>query len=218
MTTMKTEILTCLRRNLETDLDAWLLQTRFGRRKNTLVYMRKLPEAIQKIELSVEIHPLDHPDAAAALYPFVEVRMAAVNALVMEMTGGDVELAGEEDFTLRQPVALTSGGSGLGGRWPIFQADSVPGVVNQAKSFLRKWTVPFLTLYSTPAGICEAYDRSDARVTNELDQKLRVVAAMVLCDRVADALGVMERCFGRPGPRRRYQSVFEYLASKAHGT
>jgi hypothetical protein len=82
------------------------------------------------------------------------------------------------------------------------------------KSFLQRWTLPFLDTYSAPRGICDAYERDDARVINDLSQKLRVVAAMVLCGRSDDAVGVMEKWFGKPGPRKRYQRVFDYLSAK----
>ena len=212
---METEIKECLRANLERGLDAWLLQFGFIRRKSALVYARELAESVQKIEIAVEIHPKDRPDSAAAVYPWLEVSMAAVDKLALEMIGGDVALLpGLPGGTLKEPIEFASA-KAAGARWFIFQSDSVPGIVGEMKSFLQQWTIPFLNLYSTPAGICEAYDRGDARVINDLAQKLRVAAAMVLCGRTADAIGVMDRWFGKPGPRKQYQRVFDYLTAKS---
>ena len=81
------------------------------------------------------------------------------------------------------------------------------------KSFLLQWTLAILNLCSTPAGICEVYDRGDGRVMNDLSQKLRVAAAMMICGRTRDALGVMERWFGKPSLRKRYERVFDYLTT-----
>ncbi len=211
MTSMKTEIKGCLCANLDNGLDAWIIQSGFVRRKNTLVYARELTEAVQKIEVAIEIHPKDQPDAAAVVFPFVDVRMDAVNSLVMKMVNGDGSLIGAPEITLREPIAFTSGNKGLGARWPIFQPDSVPEVVSELRSFLQRWTIPFLDSYKTPPGICEAYDRGDARV---ITHHLHVAAAMALCGRTADAVAVMERHFGRPGPRKRYQRVFDYLIGR----
>jgi hypothetical protein len=214
MNSMKAEIKECLCVNLDSELDTWLSQFGFARRENTLLYSRTLPEAIQYIEIALEIHPKDRPDAAAIVFPFLEVRMDHVNRLLTKMTDGDTALIGAPNITLRQPIAFTSGDSGLGARWPIFQPDSVSEVVREMKSFLQRWTLPFLDTYSAPRGICDAYERDDARVINDLSQKLRVVAAMVLCGRSDDAVGVMEKWFGKPGPRKRYQRVFDYLSAK----
>jgi hypothetical protein len=214
MNSMKAEIEACLRANLETGLDAYLVSLGFNRRKNTLIYSRELADAIQKIEVPVEIHPADRPDSAAAVYPWLSVSIDAVDKLALEMVGGDESLlSGLSGTTLRQPIEFTSA-KAAHARWFVFQPDSVPVIVGEMKSFLEQWTVPFLDLYSTPAGICSAYDHSDARVINDLAQKLRVAAAMVLCGRAKDALGVMDRWFGKPGPRKRYQRVFDHLAAK----
>lgn len=211
MNSMKAEIEACLRTNLETGLDAYLASLGFIRRKNALTYSRKLAEAIQKIEVPVEIHPGDRPDSAAAVYPWLSVSIEAVEALALEMVGGDESLlSGLPGTTLRQPIEFTSA-KAAHARWFVFQEDSVPGIVGGMKSFLEQWTAPFLDLYSTPAGVCSAYEKGDARVINDLAQKLRVAAAMVLCGRSTDALRVMDRWFGTPGLRKRYKRVFDYL-------
>jgi hypothetical protein len=140
----------------------------------------------------------------------LEVSIDTVDKLALEMVGGDVSLlSGLPGSTLREPIEFTSA-KAMHARWFIFQPDSVPGVVVEVRSFLQQWTLPFLDLYSTPAGICDAYDRGDARVVTS---NVRVVAAMVLCGRTADAIGVMERWFGKPGPRKRYKRVFDYLTA-----
>lgn len=211
---MENDIKERLRADLERGLDAWLLESAFARRKNALIYTRELAESIQKIEVAVEIHPKDRPDSAAAVYPWLEVSITAVDKLVLEMVGGDMSLLpGLPGGTLREPVEFTSA-KAAHARWFIFKPDSVSGAVSEMKSFLQQWTLPFLDFYSTPAGICEAYDRGDARVINDLAQKLRVAAAMLLCGRAADAVGVMDRWFGKPGPRKQYQRVFDYLTAK----
>lgn len=215
MNSMKAEIEACLRANLETGLDAPLASLGFSRRTTGLSYSRRLADAAQKIEVAVEIHPADRPDSAAAIYPWLSVSIDAVEKLVLEMVGGDVSLlSGLPGGTLREPIEFTSA-KAAHARWFVFQPDSVPGIVDEMKLFLQQWTLPFLDRYSTPADICEMYDRGDARVMNDLAQKLRVAAAMVLCGRTADAIGVMDRWFGKPGPRKRYQRVFDHLAANS---
>lgn len=211
MSSQRADIEACVCQRLGDLVDKPLIAAGFRRGKNSLIYSREVGDSMQKIDVAIEHHPKDDPNSAAAVYPQLEVRMGSVNSLVMEMVGGDPALNAAPDITLREPIAFTSGNKGLGARWFIYQADSVPGVIAEMKAFLQEWTIPFLDCYMTPAQICDAYDHGDGRVLPGLRQWLRVVAAMVLCGRKADAMSVMERHFGKPGPRRRYHRVFEYL-------
>jgi len=214
MSSQRAEIKACVCHWLEGIVDEPLQAARFRRRKASLIYSRKVGESVQRIDVAIQHHPQDAPNAAAAISPDLEVRMDSVNALVMEMVAGDHELSGGPDVTLWEPIAFTSGNKGLGARWLIYQPDSVPGVIAEMREFLRRWTIPFLDHYTTPSDICGAYDRGDGRVLQGLPQPLRVVAAMLLCGRNADALRVMEQWFGKLGPRRQYHRVFEYLEAR----
>ena len=37
---------------------------------------------------------------------------------------------------------------------------------------------------------------------------------MIICGRAGDAVGIVERCFGKPGLRKHDQWVFDYLTVK----
>lgn len=211
MNNMTQEIEACVRANLATGLDMSLAAHGFTRRKDSLNYSRKLPEAVQQIRVSIEIHPKDQPNAAAAVYPYMRVSIDAVNALVREITSGGEDLAGTSDITLNQPIDFTAAKVARA-RWPIYQPDSVPSVVDDMKSFLEQYALPFLDVYSTPAGVCREYEDHGGARGGPLSY-LHIVAAMVLCGRTADAIAVAERYYGRrTGTRKRYQRVFDYLA------
>lgn len=126
-------------------------------------------------------------------------------------------LGGGPDTTLREPIEFTSP-KGIGSRWFIYQPDSVPGVISEMQCFLQEWGIPFLDYYTSPDAICDAYDHGDERVINDRSYKIRVVAAMVLLNRVSDAMQVLEKWFGKAGPRRQYRSVFRYLESRSATT
>lgn len=218
MSSMKSEIKACVCESLSEGLDEQLASNDFSRRKNSLIYSRRLPKADQRIEVVIEIHPADCPNAAAAIYPWLEVSMDSVNSVAKEMVGSDETLLGGlPDTTMREPIEFTSP-KGIGSRWFIYQPDSVPGVVSEMKCFLQQWGIPFLDYYTSPDAICDAYDRGDERVINDRTQKLRVVAAMVLLDRVGDAMKVAEKWFGKAGPRKQCRSVFSYLESRSATT
>lgn len=218
---MKNDVLQSVRSCLASELDTRLKELGFGRRANSLIYQRRFSGASQRIEVSVELRPRDNLEAAAAIYPWLEVCIPIVDELVSVMTDGDESLtpglrgksSGASVTTLREPIEFTSA-KAASARWFLYQPDSVRGTVIEAGEFLEHWTLPFLNAYATPKDMCEAYDRDDERVINTHATKLRVVAAMVLCGRTADATDVMNRWFGYPGPRARYRRVFEYLAAK----
>ena len=218
---MKNDVLQTVRSCLASELDTRLQEFGFSRRANSLIYQRRLSDASQRIDVFIELRPRDNLEAAAAMYPWLEVRIPIVDELVSVMTDGDVSLApwlrgkspGESVTTLREPIEFTSA-KAASARWFLYQPDSVLSTVIEAREFLRRWTLPFLNAYATPKDMCEAYDRDDARVINIHATKLRVVAAMVLCGRTADAVRVMNRWFGNPGSREKYERVFEYLNAK----
>jgi hypothetical protein len=209
------EIRKCLCANLHKELDPCLAKLGIVRPTKTLIYRRELAQAVQKVETVVEIHPADRPESAAAVYPWLDVTIPAVEKIFLNFAETDALWpAGLAGVTLREPIEFTSA-KAMQARWFIFQPDSVPAVVSGLKSFLLRWTIPFLDEYATTVDVCEAYDRGDPRVTNDRTHRLHVVAAMLLSGRKMDAVKIMERWFGKPGLRKYYTRVFDYLASEA---
>lgn len=193
------------------DVDEYLAKYRFSRRKNSLVYSRALPEAIQKIDVSIGIHPRDRRDALADVYPWLEINMMSLEKPLLEMFAKEAALkSSNPTSTMRQPMGFTSAKADFG-RWFIWRPDSTVDVVRDFVLFLDRWTLPFLNSYTNPSDMCAAYERKDIRVINTLEQALRVVAAMVLTNRFDDALAIMTHRFGKPGIRKGYESVFSYL-------
>lgn len=214
MSSMRTEIKACVSESLRELLDEPLASSGFSRRRNGLVYSRLLPEAVQRIDVAFEIHPRDNRNAAAAIYPWIEISMDSVNAIAKEMVDGDETLLGDlPDTTLQEPAEFTAP-KGIGARWFIYQPDSVPAAVTEMGRFFDKWTIPFLDYYASPNAICTAYGQGDERASSVLHAPaLRIAAAMVVLGRYDDAQKVADKWFGKAGPRRRYRSVFEYLES-----
>lgn len=180
------------------------------RRKDSQCYRRKCPEAKQSIDVSVEHLPRDNSNAAAAIYPWLKVDIPEVNEFVIEMTDGDKALLLPNAATLSQPIEFTSP-KGIGARWYLYQPDSVPVVVRKFVEFSQRWVFPFLDAYCDPAGIVKLFRARDERVLTDEMQLLRVAAAMVLTGEIAAAREMLAGRFSRPGPRRRYGKVFEFL-------
>jgi hypothetical protein len=213
--TMKDEIKATLIAGLEAILDPYMSGRGFARGKASLVYKREIHGSTQIIDIALQIHPKDRPDSAAAVYPQMEVLVPAVDQVLDEMVAGNLGLLeGVTGGTSRQPVAFTSERQ-HSGRWFIFQPDSVPGVVESIKNFIERWTIPFLDVYFRPQDILTADESGDGRLARDRAQTMRVVAAALACKRRGDALARMEKSFGAPGLRRRYQQVFDYIQQAA---
>lgn len=212
--TMKDEIKACLIVNLETRLDPYLFGRGFKRSKSSLIYKRQIMGAAQSIDLALQIHPKDRSDAAAAIYPRMEVLVPAVDEVLDELVQGNLGLLeGVTGGKSKQPIGFTSEKEHPG-RWFIFQPDSVPGIVEDLRTFLERWTIPLLDTYATAEDIVAADERNDGRIPRDRAQILRTVAAALVSDRPDRALAVMERWFASPGLRRRYQQVFDFIGPR----
>jgi hypothetical protein len=209
--TEKNEIKSCVIAGLETALDQYMVENSFRRSSSGLTYKRKLNGASQKVSILIEMHPKDDPNAAAAIYPQMEVLIPDVDEVLEEMVGPNLGLL--EGITAgisRQPIGFISEKIHHG-RWYLYQPDSVPGTVEDIRSFMERWTIPFLDRYATPEDVVAADEGKDGRLARDRAQMMRVVAASLVCGRRDYARGLMERHFGAPGARRRYQQVFEYI-------
>ncbi len=208
---MKNEIKACLIASLESTLDPYLAERGFTRRAKSLVYKRKYQGAIQTIDNLVQVHPKDNPNAAAAVYPIMEVHVPVVDRVMDDMIAGNRSLMeGCSKGLSNQPIDFTSQKAELG-RWFVYQADSVPEIVQCIRSFIERWTMPFLDVYTTAEGIVAAHERQDGRMVVDRAHVMRVVAAALVCNRRDYALAQMEKWLGRPVTRRRYQQVYDYI-------
>lgn len=208
---MKVEIMACLISSLETTLDPYMVGHGFARRAKSLVYERKFQGSTQSVDVEVQIHPKDKPKAAAAVYPRMEVRVPAVDRMLKDMIGDNLGLMeGITKGLSSQPIDFTSQKAQLG-RWYIYQPDSVPEVVQGIRSFMERWTMPFLDVYATPEDIVAADEREDGRIVADRAHIMRVVAAALVCNRKYYAEALMEKRLGALGARRRYQKVYDYI-------
>lgn len=208
---MRREIKKKLISRMEIQLDPSLGEVGFKRRKGSLTYKRKHSRSTQVIDLLMEIHPRDNPNAAAAIYPRMKIIMPEVDVVLEEMTQKDsLILEGVTGGVSRQPIGFTSQKEHVG-RWYLYQEDSISEAVEEIRKFVDRWTLPFLDVYATPEDVISADQRNDGRLVRDRAQMMRVVAASLVCHRRDYADEVMEKYLGAPGARRRYQRVFEYI-------
>ena len=136
---MKDEIKGCVRDSLLNSLDPYMLEQGFSRSKSSLIYKRLIHGSTQKIELSLQIHPKDDPNAAAAVYPQMEVLIPAADTILEEMIGDNLGLLeGITGGTSKQPIAFTSE-KAHDGRWLViipFLSGRITGLHAASLSFM----------------------------------------------------------------------------------
>jgi len=209
--TMKAEIKRSLIASLEACLDPYMLENGFLRGKASLIYVRNIRGSTQKIDLSIQIYPKDNLNASAAIYPQMEVLVPEVDMVLDAMIGDNLGLLeGVTGGTSKQPIGVTSE-KAHAGRWFVYQSDSVQGLVDEIKVFIKHWTMPFLDGYATPENILATDQRNDGRLLRDRAQMMRVVAAALACDRRDYAQELMEKWLGTLGVRRRYEQVYKYI-------
>jgi hypothetical protein len=205
------EIIACILNSMVSRLDPYMLEQGFSRTKSSLIYKRSLRGSTQKVDLSIQAHPKDNPNAAVAVYPQMEVLIPAADAILTEMIGDNPGLLeGITGGTSKQPIAFTSEKS-HDGRWFVYQPDSVPEMIDGIRAFIEQWTMPLLDAYSTAEDVLAVDQREDRRLARDRAQMMRVVAAALTIKRKDYAQAMMEKWLGSPGTRRRYERVYDYI-------
>ena len=213
MRTQKAEVRNSVCDSLLAQADEPLRERGFERRRGSLVYTRRLEGGNQKVHVAIEQYPSDEPDAAAAIYPWYILCLPDVNDVARAMVDDQTELGGDFAITFAGPIEWTAP-TGVGARWYLYQPESVPGVIATVRDFVLAWTVPFLDRYRTPEDVANAAVEGEACAAHTHQDILRVIAAKTMCGHRSAAGAMLDRWFGKPGPRKRYSKAFEYL--RAH--
>ncbi len=209
---LKDEIKTSLIANMQDLLDPYMGEQGFKRRAKSLVYKREYKLATQVIDMHLQIHPKDNPNASAAIYPFMEVHVPAVDRVLGKLVEGNPGLLeGTTNGRSSQPIGFTSQKADPG-RWYVYQQDSVPEIVVSVRAFIERWVVPFLDVYATPEDIVATDERGDGRMVLDRAHIMRVVAAALVCNRQDHAQAVMEKRLSALGARLRYRQVYDYIS------
>ena len=209
---MRAEIKACVITNLSMHLDQFMSENGFRRTHRSLRYTRDFQRSIQSVDIVIQIHPKDNSNAAAAVYPFMEVKVPTADKVREEMIGENLGLLeGVTNGLSRQPIEFIAEKKEKA-RWFVFQPDSVREIIIALKSFLERITIPLLDTYATPEQILECHQRPDGRIVVDRAQLMRVISAALVCDQISYAQSLMEDKLGTVGARKRYQQVFDYIS------
>ncbi len=192
-------------------LDEPLKAVGFTRKKRSLVYVRDLNEAEQRITLSIHSHPRYKPGAEAHIYPSLQLVMPCVSEVALALVkGAKMLLAGTPEIVLGQPIDFVAP-KDAHVRWFATGDEQFVAACDSIRAFLTRWVLPFLSEVSRPADLLRLYETDDARIMKTERWHIFVVAAYHVVGRLGSGREVVRQEFGSPGLRKRYAPLFESL-------
>ena len=197
-------------------LDRYLENQGFRRRRNSLHYSRRVAHGSQLLLLFFDVGPRYAPGALAHLLPQARLILPHLNQAVQEMVAEAPDLIATTEFTFSEQLhnaAPHHVGTGEATRWFVYDLDSARECIVSMRRFLEQWTIPFLNRYTSVASLIEGYEQKDECLPQDRRFLLFVTAAYLVIGRPERAMQVLEDKLGRPGARRQYAKVFEYVSA-----
>ena len=204
------DVRTLVKEMMKNELDSFLEQHGFSRKKNTMKYVRTAGEANQEIEMTLFLKPNYEKTADAHIYPNLTVTMASVNKISLDMVRDKLLLANAPDITLRQPVELVAPKE-CRVRWFVKGDNWIEAVGSSMKDFFQQWVVEFLKCYATPLDIVNCYEKQDKRVILQEHMYIHIAAAYIVLGDSKSALEVLQKNFHSKVAVKRYAKAFEYF-------
>lgn len=206
----KNDVRVIVKEMMKNELDSFLEQYGFSRKKNAMKYVRATGEANQEIEMTLFLKPKYEKSADAHIYPNLSVTMPSVNKISLDMVGDKLLLANAPDITLRQPVELVAPKE-CRIRWFIRGDNRIEAISSSMKDFFEKWVLEFLNCYETPLDIVKCYEKQDRRVILQEHMYIHIAAAYVVLGDSKNALEVLKKNFHSKVAIKRYAKAFEYF-------
>lgn len=191
-------------------LDAHLRCLGFSRRKRSTAFVRETAEARQTIDITYDVRPRYARDADAHVLPGLRVEFPRVNAIALQMVGGEARMLGGGVSTLGEPIDFVAPKSETP-RWLPAGIDGFLQVGDDIHSFIERWAIPFLDEYQTVEALVYGYERSDWRLLLTQHSYVYIAAAYIVLHEPEKASQVITTNLGAPGLRRVFAPVFEYF-------
>jgi hypothetical protein len=170
-------------------------------------------DVAQRLDLTFDYRPSHDPEADVYVLPWVRVDCPKVGKVILAMARRDVvSLPGAPDAVVSQPLEFAAP-KGYHARWYATGTEEILYMVRAIRECLDHWGMAFLDEFTRIDSFISAYERCDYRWPKTVQDFIRIVAAYVLVEKPHRASRVLEERFGKPGPRRKYAKLFEYVDS-----
>lgn len=214
MTESKSDVHKTLCRVLAAELDPYLETKGFVRESNSLEYVRSCEAGEQVLLMDFDYKPTIDSRANARICPWLRLKFPEVNRIASEMVGGNTSLiGGSPDITLAQPMDFVVPKNAHVYWFTYGQEDDYVLCARSIKGYIEEWIVPFLNEYTTVNSLANYFETRDERIPAQRHFYIYLAAAFVLLEQPAKAMEVLEKKFGKAGPRREYARAFEYVGN-----
>ncbi len=186
------------------ELDMPMARDGWSRRHSSIIYKRKVSESAQELFIH---HESRH--ARWCIYPMYAITFAKVQAIVNEIIGDDRSLVYQPTGpTISTPIEFICQKQRKTW-WALSDSSELPSAFADLRSVLERWTLPFLNHLTTVRNLCDVITKGAPTL---VIQPVIAVAAYLAGGDYARAVAFAEEHMGKPGPRKHYLKVFEYLA------
>ena len=198
----------CAVQALFSELDDYFANNNFKRRKNGMVYSRRIGTTIQKIEMTYFSHPFYHRDALAHIYPHIQVFFPAINRTAQKFADGIIPATWMDKFTIRQPAQVYTQSRDF----LVFSAHG-NDLKREMIAFFEEYTMPLLDQLTREEDYIVLFENGDKRIIWDDNQYWYLISAYVNAGHLEKAYRLAETRFGKPGSREQYAKVFAFLES-----
>lgn len=192
------------------ELDSFMKEEGFERRKNGLVYTRKTGITIQKIDMVFYSNPSYCKNALAHIYPHIQIYFPEINNTAKTIADNLIPEKWIDEFTIRQPIQVFTNSKD----WYLSEPDHYEPIKSEILAFLEQHTMPLLDLLTCEDAYLTLYESKDRRIIWDDNQYLYIISAYVNRKEYRKAQQVFEQRFGKPGVRKRYEKVLCILKER----
>ena len=193
--------------SLASELDFYFEERGFKRRKNGLIYVRKVGTTIKKIDMVFFSNPSYYQNVLAHIYPHMEILFPNVNSTAKIFASKLIPEKWLDKFTIRQPIQIYSNSEDF----CLKDISNYECLKEEILAFLKEYTMPLLEQLTCEKDYLTLYENKDKRIIWDDNQFLYVASAYFNEHRLKEATQVIEKRFGKPGLRKRYKQVFDFI-------
>jgi hypothetical protein len=210
------EIKALLLSALAAEVDGRLADVAFTRSPRSAEFTRKLPDAIQVLNVDLAVNPPYSREAIAHVYPRVRLSIPSVCQKAAELVAGNpVLLANAPQIMVNRPLEhLVPKAERV--QWYAFQKDDFTSIARGVADAFLKWGVPFFDHYRTAGEVVKGFDEGDDRPKLQENWAIFVAAALLVEGHDQRAVELIGSTFRSPGSRKKYALVFTNLERIAH--
>lgn len=142
------------------ELDFYFEERGFKRRKNGLIYTRKIDTTIQKIEMVFFSNPSYHQNVLAHLYPHVQILFPRVNNTAKIFASNLIPIKWLNKFTIRQPIQIYSNSEDFF----LKDVSDYECLKEELLGFFEEYTMPLLEELTCEKDYLTLYENKDKRI------------------------------------------------------